>query len=144
MQNQRQLINIFDIGSIDDVLLIHVALPRNLALQLIANGFFAPTNNQIWLNTARSQLGDAVLCRLRLLLTARANKWNQRHMYVANVVTTNFIFELANGLEERKNLDVTNGSTNFRDHHVDVICGQTLDATLNLIGHVRNDLHRAT
>ena len=144
MQNQRQLINIFDISSIDDILLINVALARNLALQLIADGLLAATNNQIWLNTARSQLGDAVLCRLRLLLTARTNKWHQRYVYIANVVTTDFIFELANGLEERKDLDVANGSTNFRNHHINIISGQPLNASLNLISHVRNDLHSTT
>ncbi len=144
MQDQWQFINVFDIGCIDDILLIDVALPGNFALQLIADRLITTTNDQVGLNPARSQFGDAMLCWFCLLLATWTNKWHQCHMHVTDIVTTNFIFVLADGFKERQNFDVANGSSNFGNHHVDIICSQTLNATFDLISDMWNDLHSAT
>ena len=62
-------------------------------------------------------------------------------MDVADVVSPCIVSILANRFKERKNLDVTDGATDFRDDDINFIGGDTLNATLNLIGDVRNDLN---
>ena len=62
-------------------------------------------------------------------------------MDVADVVSPCIVSILANRFKKRKNLDVTHGATDFRDDDVNFIGGYTLNATLNLIGDVRNDLN---
>ena len=52
--------------------------------------------------------------------------------------------ELADGLEHRQRLDVAHGATDLGDHDVDVLrLGDQRDAVLDLVGDVRDDLHRA-
>jgi hypothetical protein len=49
--------------------------------------------------------------------------------------------ELADGLEERQRLDVADGAADL--DHADVrVAGAELDAALDLVGDVRDDLHR--
>jgi hypothetical protein len=60
---------------------------------------------------------------------------------VADVVATDVEAELADGLEEREDLDVADRAAHLGDHHVDVVGGQALDAALDLVGDVRDHLH---
>ena len=49
--------------------------------------------------------------------------------------------ELADRLEERQRLDVADGAADLDDHHVAVV-GHRADRRLDLVGDVRDDLHR--
>ena len=51
-------------------------------------------------------------------------------------------FELAHSLEERRRLDVADGSADFSDHEV-IVAGvaEDLDVALDFVGDVRDDLH---
>ena len=50
--------------------------------------------------------------------------------------------ELADRLEERQRLDVADGAADLGDDDVDVAgLGDQLDALLDLVGDVRDDLH---
>ena len=144
MKDERQFVNVARICSVDDVLLVNVALIRNLALQLIANWFVASAHNDVWLNTARTKFGNAVLRWFRLLLTAWSNEWNQRDMHITNVVPANFVSKLSNRFKERQDLNVSNGATNFGDHYIDILGRQSFNSATNLVCHMRNNLHRAT
>ena len=62
---------------------------------------------------------------------------NVDHVFLAHVG-----FELADRLEERKAFDVADGAADLDDHHVD-IAGHQLDAALDFVGDVGNDLDRA-
>jgi hypothetical protein len=59
-----------------------------------------------------------VLRGLGLLLARRANEWHQGHVHIANVLTTDIEPELPNGFEERKDLDIAHGSTDFGDDNI--------------------------
>src|SRR5680860_820762 len=66
-----------------------------------------------------------------------------------DVVAPDVVADLARGLEERQRLDVADGATNFGDHHVDVTLPVTRgthgeNAFLDLVGDVRDHLHRVT
>jgi hypothetical protein len=60
----------------------------------------------------------------------------ERHVLAARVV-----LELAERLEEGQALDVAGGAADLRDEHVDAFAARA-DAGLDLVGDVRDDLHR--
>ena len=62
-------------------------------------------------------------------------------MDVADVVAADVVAELPDRLEERQDLDVADGAADLGDHDVDVVGGEALDAPLDLVGDVRDDLH---
>ena len=66
---------------------------------------------------------------------------HQGDVDVADVVPADVLAELPDGLEEREDLDVADGAADLGDDHVDGVGGQALDAVLDLVGDVRDDLH---
>ena len=143
VQDQRQLVDVADVGSVDDIAHGHVTLTRDLALQTFRQRLIAATHDDVGLNAAAAQLGDAVLSRLGLLLTARANERHQGDMDVTDVVAAHFVAPLTNRFKKRQNLDVADGSANFGDHHVDIVGSDALNSTLDLVSDMRNHLHGA-
>jgi hypothetical protein len=93
-----------------------------------------------WMPRLRS-FGDGVLGGLGLLLARRPDERHQRDVDVADVVAAHVAAHLAQRLEERQDLDVADGSTDFGDDHVDVVGAHSYDALLDLVGDVRDDLH---
>src|SRR3984957_1466032 len=65
-------------------------------------------------------------------------------MYVTDVVPADVPAKLPYRLNEGDDLDVADGPPDFDDHDVDVLVGEALDPVLDLVGDVRDDLHRAT
>ena len=114
---------------------------RDLALQVVAERLLAAAHDHVGLDAAAAQFGDRVLRRLGLLLAGRTDERHQRHVDVADVVAPGFLAELTDRLEERKDLDVADGAADLGDDHVDVVGGQAMDAPLDLVGDVRDDLH---
>ena len=84
-----------------------------------------------------------MLCGLGFWLTTRADERHQGDVDVAHIVATYFVAPLPNGLQERQNLDVTHGATDFGNHDIDIFSGDALNSTFDLVSDVRNDLHRA-
>ena len=84
-----------------------------------------------------------MLCGLGLLLTTRPNERHQGDVDVAHIVATHFVAPLTNGLQERQNLNVTDGATHFGDDNINIFGGDALNTTLDLVSDVRNNLHRA-
>ena len=62
-------------------------------------------------------------------------------MQVADVVAADVEAELADGLEEREDLDVADGAAHLGDDDVDLVGGEPVDAALDLVGDVRDHLH---
>ncbi len=63
-------------------------------------------------------------------------------MDVADVVAADVLAELADRFQEREDLDVADRAPHFGDDHIDRVGGQAFDAILDLVGDVRDDLHR--
>ena len=64
-------------------------------------------------------------------------------MYVEDVLAAEVVLELADGLQERLRLDVTHGPADLHDDDVGVALPRHPgDPLLDLIGDVRDDLHR--
>ena len=67
---------------------------------------------------------------------------HQREVDVERVLAADVLAELANGFEERQALDVADRAADLDEHDVDVAADRA-DAVLDLVGDMRNDLHRA-
>ena len=65
-------------------------------------------------------------------------------MDVEHVAATDVLAHLADGLEERQALDVADGAADLDDDDVRLaVASDALDALLDLVGDVRNDLDGA-
>src|SRR5690606_29700030 len=68
---------------------------------------------------------------------------NQREMHEHCTIAADFELQLPGRFEERQRFDVTDRTANFDDGDV-CVAGTFDDSTLDLVSHMRNDLHRAT
>ena len=143
MQGERQLVDVAGVGGVHDRPFLDVAQVRDLALQVVAQRLVAAADDDVGLDAAAAQLGDRVLRRLGLLFPRGADERHERDVHVADVVAPGVLAKLPDGLEEREDLDVTDGAADLGDDHVDVVGDEAADAPLDLVGDVRDDLHRA-
>ena len=73
-----------------------------------------------------------------------ADVGHEREVDVHAALAADLDGELADGLEERQRLDVADRAADLGDHDVDVLgLGDQLDAVLDLVRDVRDDLHGA-
>jgi hypothetical protein len=80
---------------------------------------------------------------LRLQLLGRADERRQRDVDERHLVAADLVSELADCLEERERLDVAHRAAHLDDRHVGGLgLRMGADAVLDLIGDVRDDLHR--
>ena len=63
-------------------------------------------------------------------------------MDVADVVATHVTSELPDRLDEGHDLDVAHRATDLDDDHVEIVRGKATNSLLDLVGHVRDHLHR--
>jgi hypothetical protein len=69
-----------------------------------------------------------------------AYRGDERQVHVGHRVAAKFHAHLADRLEKRQRLDVTDGAADL--HHADVgVAGPQLDAAFDLVGDVRDHLH---
>ena len=141
MKHEWKFINVANICCVDNCIRINVTHVRDLSLQATAKGFFASAHDDVRLNTPRAQLRNTVLGWLCLLLTTRTNKRHKRDVQIANIVTASLVTELTNCLKERENFNVSDGSSDFSNDHISVVCSNTTDSALDLICDVRNYLN---
>ena len=141
MEQQGKFVDIPDIECVNHRTFINIAHIRNLVLQFGRQRRFASTHDDVRLDTTAANFSYRVLCRFGLLFARRTDKWNEGDVDVADVVSSCIVSILANRFKERKNLNVTDGAADFCDDDVNVIGRDTLNATLDLIGDVRNDLN---
>ena len=89
-----------------------------------------------------AQLGDALLGGLGLQLAGGLDEGHERDVDEEDVFRADLEGELADGLEEGQALDVARGAADLGDDDVaGLLLAQAMDARLDLIGDVRDDLH---
>jgi hypothetical protein len=142
VEDQREFVDVLGVGGVDDRSFLDVAEAGDLALQVVRQRGLAAADDHIGLDATAAQLGHRMLGGLGLLLARRADERHQRDVDVADVVATDHVAELTDRLEERQDLDVADRAADLGDHHVDVVVCDALDPTLDLVGDVRDDLHR--
>ena len=98
VEDERQLVDVPDVGGVHDSAVIHIAEIGDLPLEFAAEWRLAPADDHIGLDAAAPQLGHRVLRGLRLLLTRGTDERHQSDMHVADVAPARVLAELAEGL----------------------------------------------
>ena len=141
VEDEGDLVEAVGVGGADDRRQRHTRQVRDLAAEGLAHRLVAAADDGIRLDAPAAELDDRVLGGLGLVLTRWGDVRHQGDMDVADVVQAHVEAELPYGLEEREDLDVADGAADLGDEHVDVVVGQQVDATLDLVGDVWNHLH---
>ena len=90
-----------------------------------------------------AELTDGMLRRFRLQFARRLQVGNERKVHEACVLGSFLETELPRRLKKRQRLDVARDAADFAEDDVAVVCARAPDRRLDLVGDVRNDLHRA-
>ena len=84
-----------------------------------------------------------MLGRLGLQFTGRADIRNEGDVDVQDVVAADFLLDLTNGFQERQAFNVADGTADFRNDDIGiVVVADAIDAVLDFIRNVRNNLYR--
>ena len=141
VQQQRNPVDVVGVDRRDHRAFLDIGEQRDLAALLVRQHRLAAAQQDIRLDADRAQLLDRMLRRLGLDLVRTADHRHQRQVHVDDVVAAELDAELADRLEERQRFDVADRAADL--DHADVgIAGAERDAALDLIGDVRNHLHR--
>ncbi len=128
-------------GRRDDRIDIDVGEERDLLADLVGDLVVRAQDDDIGLDADPAQLLDRVLGRLRLEFAGRGQLGEQRHVDVQHVLAADVLAHLADGFEERQAFDVADGPADFDDDDIRIaLAGDALDALLDLVRDVRNDL----
>ena len=122
---------------------VDIAKQRDLLLHFERDFLFRPTDENIRLNSDRAEFFDRVLSRFCFQFAGGGNVRQKRDVNVKRIVFADFFFDLPNRLEERQRLDIADRAADFRYDNVRLIeLGNRIHALFDLVGDVRNDLHR--
>ena len=144
VQHERDLVEDLRVDRGDDALGGDVAELRDLLLEPGRDRPVTAAHDRVGLDAPAAQLGDGVLGRLGLLLARRTDVRHERDVHVEDVLPPDLVAELPDRFQERQDLDVADRAADLGDHDVDVVGGERVDARLDLVGDVRDDLHRLT
>ena len=147
VQHARDLVDGVGIAHGDDRIHRNVGKERDLGALVIGDGTVGPAQHHVGLDADLAQLLQRVLGGLGLELAGLAQEGHQREVHEAGVAAPDLQAHLPGGLEERQGFDVTHGAADLDDGDLGLGRGAharaTLDEGLDLVGDVRDDLHRA-
>ena len=139
---ERQPVDVADIDGREHGVGVHVAEKRDLFLEVAPEFHLAAADDDVGLDADGAQFLDAVLGGLGLDLAGHAQIRHERQVDVEDVFLAEVHAQLADGLQERLALDVAHRAADLDDGHV-LVGGQAEDGALDLVGDVRDHLHRA-
>src|SRR5258708_6812955 len=142
VQHHGDLVDRIHVPGRDHRLFLDVAKESDFPSLVFGQRPDRAAKERVGLDTDLAQLLDRVLGRLGLDLAGRGDVGHQREVDVADVVAAEVEPHLPDRLEERQRLDVADRAADLDDRHVGV-AGAALDEGLDLVGDVRDDLHRA-
>src|SRR6185312_1827489 len=105
-------------------------------------GPVAAGHDRVGLDADAPQGRHAVLGGLGLQLAGRADVGQQADVQEKAAVPADLVPDLADRLQERQGFDVPDGPAHLGDDDVHVVAAHAQDAGLDLVGDVRDDLHR--
>ena len=144
-QHQWHFVDGGGVGNRDDRSPVDVTEQRDLVLEGDADRPCRTADDGVGLDTDAPQRRHAVLGRLALELLGGLDEWHQRQVHVKDVLAAEVVFQLADRFQEGKRFDVADRPADFDDHDIGVVFpGDPRDAFFDLVGHVRDHLHRPT
>src|SRR5581483_9857636 len=143
LEHQRDFIDaVVDVLLFDHGFVRHVAEQGNFLAHFLVERLFATRDQDVRRNADFAQLGDGLLGRLGLEFTGGFDERDVGDVHEQDVPHAGAEREFADGFEERQALDVAGGAADFGDDDVGLgFFGEPVDAVLDFVGDVRNDLH---
>ncbi len=143
MQDAWNLVDRIGVRKADHRALFDVGEQRNLAPRGDVDGTIGAADQYVRLQADGAQLLHRVLRGLGLGFAGSGDVGHQRQVHQHGALGAHFDAQLADRLKERLRLDVPDGAADFNQGNVG-IAGALDDATLDLVGDVRNDLNGRT
>ncbi|CDN42609.1 Uncharacterized protein BN871_BO_00110 [Paenibacillus sp. P22] len=145
LEHQRNLVQRRGIAAFNDGVGIDVAEQGDFALHFLGDGFLRTADDDVRLNADAAQLFDAMLRRLCLHFAGSLDIRNEGDMHIHDVVAADIALDLADGLQERKALDIPDRAADFRDDDIGAgFTSRAEHALLDLVGDMGDDLDRAS
>ncbi len=101
---------------------------------------FAAADQDVGLDADFAELTDRVLRRFGFQFVGGLQVGDERQVHEEHVIASDVLGVLANRFQERKALDVADGSADFGDHDVDVVAAHPRNHGFDFVGDVRDDL----
>ena len=146
VQHRGHLVDRIGVPHGDDGVVRNIGKQRDLGALLVRDRPVGATQQHVRRDADLAQLLHAVLGRLGLQFARHRNERDQRQVYEAARAAAQPQAHLARRLDERQRLDVAHGAADLDDRHIG-LAGPgrrrtALDEFLNLVGDVRDHLHR--
>ena len=139
---QGHLIQRLRRGVLDDAVRLDIAEQGNLPADVLCDGHVAPAYQNIRLDAQGQKLLHGVLGGLALQLAAAGDLDDEGHVDEHHIPLGPLRRHLPDSLQEGLGLNVAHGAADLRDDHVHVLFRHGVDAALDLVGDVGDDLHR--
>ena len=140
-EHQRHFVDGSDVLGGNDGFVLHVAEEGDFALELFRQEAVGAAEQNVGLNADAQQFFDRVLRGLGLQLAGGGDVGHQGDVDEERVLAAQFLAHLADGFDKGQRLDIADGAADFDDGKIDVL-RDLLHRRLDLVGDVRNDLHR--
>ena len=142
---ERRLIKILHVKILKNMTCRQIAEQGNLIFHRCAQRIFGTAYDDVRLNSHSLKFLDAGLGRFRLHLLRCSQIRDQGNMDQDHIFPALFMLELADRLQERLAFDVADSPADFYDSDFCVFCSRiAVEAALDLVGDVRNDLNSAS
>ena len=125
----------------NDALRIHIAEQGDLVLDLIRQRVLRAANDNIRIDADGKHFLYTVLGGLAFQLIGGCQVGHQGHMDKQAVLSPGLHGKLANGLQKRLALNIAYGAADFYQAYIGAGVRVAGDGTLDLIGHMGNDLN---
>ena len=144
-QHERRFIQLRDGQVLDDAVFLDIAEQRDLLEDRLLQRAVAAQNDDIGMDAHALQFLDRMLRRLGFVLKAAAEVRHQRHMDVKHIICILLKPDLTDRFQERLAFDIAGRAADLGDDHISAgLLADLIDEGLDLIGDVRDDLHRFT
>ena len=142
VHTQRHLVDRRHVDRFHHGVGVDVAEERHLAAKPLRQRPFGAEHQDVGLQTVFHQCLDRMLRRLGLQLARSGHVGDQRQVHERRIAVAERIAQLAHRLDEGQRLDVAHRAAQFGDDDVvDLLLRQQLNAPLDLVGDMGDDLH---
>ena len=141
VQAHRDAVQHIHVRHADDGALGHVGEQRDLATLGIGDRLLGAAQQHVGLDADGAQFLHRVLGGLGLQLAGGGHVRHQRQVHEERLLGAAFGADLADRFQERQRLDVAHRAADLHQRHVEAF-GGLVDAAADLVGDVRDHLHR--
>ena len=140
-QHQRRFIQHRKGDVFNDAVRLYVAEQADFLENGRLQGFVTAQNNNVGVNAHTPQFLDGMLGGFGFVLVRAPEERHQGHMDEQAVLPAHFQGNLPHCFQEGLGLDVTDGTPDFRNHHIGIgLLSHPVDKILDFVGNMGNHL----